>query len=49
MRVLVTATQYDDQRLPLLVRIRIEFPESDRRIWPELTVALRIQGEGAPQ
>ncbi len=39
----------DDQRLPLLVRIRIEFPESDRRIWPELTVALRIQGEGASQ
>ena len=37
----------DDQRLPLLVRIRIEFPESDRRIWPELTVALRIQGKGA--
>ncbi len=35
----------DDQRLPLLVRIRIEFPGSDRRIWPELTVALRIQGE----
>ena len=39
----------DDQRLPLLVRIRIEFPESDRRIWPELTVALRIHGEGALQ
>ncbi len=37
----------DDQRLPLLVRIRIEFPESDRRIWPELTVALRIHGESA--
>ncbi len=34
-----------DQRLPLLVRIRIAFPESDRRIWPELTVALRIQGD----
>ncbi len=37
----------DDQRLPLLVRVRIEFPESDRRIWPELTVALRIHGESA--
>ena len=36
-----------EQRLPLLVRIRIAFPESDRRIWPELTVALRIQGKGA--
>jgi general secretion pathway protein J len=34
----------DEDRLPLLVRIRIEFPESDRRTWPELTVALRIQG-----
>ncbi len=34
----------DEDRLPLLVRIRVAFPESDRRTWPELTVALRIQG-----
>ena len=35
----------DGARLPLLVRIRIRFPELDRRTWPELTVALRIQRE----
>ena len=35
----------DKQRLPLLVRVKIVFPESDRRVWPDLTVALRIQGE----
>lgn len=33
----------DEQQLPFLVRIRIGFAASDRRIWPELTVALRIQ------
>ena len=30
-------------RLPLLVRIRIGFPDTDRRIWPALTVGLMIQ------
>ncbi len=35
----------DEARLPLLVRIRVGFPESDRRTWPELTVALRLQRE----
>jgi general secretion pathway protein J len=34
-----------EDRLPLLVRVRIGFSDSDRRIWPELTVALRIRGE----
>ena len=37
----------DKQRLPLLVRVKIVFPESDRRVWPELIVALKIQGEFA--
>ena len=35
----------DDQGLPLLVRVRVVFPESDRRVWPDLTIALKIQGE----
>ncbi len=35
----------DEDRLPLLVRLRIAFPEPDRRAWPELTVAIRIQRE----
>jgi general secretion pathway protein J len=35
----------DQERLPLLVRIRIGLAGSDRRVWPELTVPLRIQGE----
>ncbi len=35
----------DEARLPLLVRIRIGFPESDRRRWPDLIVALKVQRE----
>ena len=40
----------DEARLPLLVRIRVALPETDRRTWPEMTIALRIQGEpeGSP-
>ncbi len=37
----------DEKNLPSLVRIRVRFADSDRRIWPELTVALRIQGQGS--
>ena len=36
--------RWDDQtRLPLLVRMRILFPDADRRTWPPLTVALMVQ------
>lgn len=30
-------------RLPSLVRLRVRFPEGDRRVWPELVVPTHIQ------
>lgn len=30
-------------RLPSLVRLRVRFPEGDRRVWPELVVSTRIE------
>jgi general secretion pathway protein J len=35
--------QWQDQReLPRLIRVRVGFPPGDRRIWPELIVALMV-------
>ena len=33
---------HDRTRLPALVRLAIDFPDGDRRIWPDLVVAPRI-------
>lgn len=33
----------DEQRLPALVRMRVEFGEGDGRYWPELVIAPRIE------
>ena len=32
----------DRTRLPALVRLAIDFPDGDRRFWPDLVVAPRI-------
>jgi general secretion pathway protein J len=38
--------RWDNQtRLPLLIRIRAEFPERSRRTWPELIVAPRLAAD----
>jgi len=35
--------QWQDQRdLPRLIRIRVDFPPDDRRLWPELIIALMV-------
>jgi general secretion pathway protein J len=37
-------SQWDGaDRLPSLVRLRVRFPEGDRRVWPELVVPTRIE------
>lgn len=33
----------DADRLPSLVRLRVRFPDGDRRVWPELVVPTRIE------
>lgn len=37
-------SQWDSaDRLPSLVRLRVQFPKGDRRVWPELIVPTRIE------
>ena len=38
----------DPERLPALVALRVSFPEDDRRVWPELVIALRLGGSSTP-
>ena len=37
----------EPDRLPALVALRVTFPDGDRRVWPELVIALRLGAAAA--